>query len=137
MGLTGPEHSGCGVVLGVQHRRLAEGLRDLLAAVFDPVVVAADERSLVESAERLRPQLAVVSLSLGGGDIVGLLRRLRFSFPDMRVIVLSLEDAPAVERVVVAAGADRLITMGDAAFQLLPACEALVTQPRGATTLGD
>jgi electron transfer flavoprotein alpha/beta subunit len=47
----------------------------------------------------------------------------------MSVIVLSLEDAPAVERVVLAAGADRLVNMSDAAFELLPAAEALLAAP--------
>jgi DNA-binding NarL/FixJ family response regulator len=117
------------VVLAVQHQRLAEGLRDLLASVYDPVVVAADERSLVDAVERLRPQLAVVSLSLGAGDSLGMLRRLRAGFPDMGLIVLSLEEGPTVRRVVFAAGADRLITMSEAAFELLPAVEALVAAP--------
>jgi DNA-binding NarL/FixJ family response regulator len=117
------------VVLAVRHQRLAEGLRDLLAAVYDPVVVVSDEDTLVEAVGRLRPQLAVISLSLGTGDIIGLLRQLRGSFPDMGLIVLSMEDAPTVERVILAAGADRLITMSDAAFELLPASEALVAAP--------
>ena len=47
----------------------------------------------------------------------------------MGLIVLSLENAPAVERVVLAAGADRLVTMSDAAFELLPAAEALLAAP--------
>ena len=134
---TAADHSDCCVVLGVRHRRLAEGLRDLLASAFDPVVVVADEESLVEATGRFKPQLAVVSLSLGAGDIVGLLRRLRASCPNMGVIVLSLEDAPTVERVVLAAGADRLITLSDAAFELLPAAEALVAAPHHARTLED
>ena len=117
------------MVLAVRHQRLAEGLRDLLASVYDPVVVVSDEDSLVEAAARLRPQLAVISLSLGTGDIIGLLRRLRAGFPDIGLIVLSLEEAPAVERVVLAAGADRLVTMSDAAFELLPAAEALLAEP--------
>lgn len=128
MGLTGPEQPDRGVVLGVQHRGLAEGLQGLLATAFDPVVIVADAGALVEVAGRTRPQLAVVNLSLGAGDVVGLLQRLRKSFPEMRVIVLSSEDAPAVERAVVAAGADRLITLGNAAFDLLPAAEALVAE---------
>jgi DNA-binding NarL/FixJ family response regulator len=129
MGLTGPENSDCGVVLGVQHRGLAEGLQGLLASAFGPVVIVADVEALVEVAGRTRPRLAVVNLSLGAGDIVGLLQRLRKRFPDMKVIVLSCEDAPSVERAVVAAGADRLITLGNAAFDLLPAAEALLAEP--------
>ena len=75
--LTATDHSDRCVVLAARHQRLAEGLRDLLASVYDRVVVVSDEGSLVEVAARLKPQLAVISLSLGTGDIIGLLRRLR------------------------------------------------------------
>ncbi len=55
----------------------------------------------------------------------------------MGLIVLSLEDAPTVERVILAAGADRLITMSDAAFELLPASEALVAGPNHERSQGN
>lgn len=134
MGLAGVAHSDCCVVLGVQHRRLAEGLHDLLASVYDPVVVVSDEDALVEASARLRPQLVVISLSLWAGDIIGMLRRLRRSLPAMGLIVLSMEETPTVERVVLAAGADRLIAMTDAAIELLPAAEALLAAPHNERT---
>jgi len=121
------------VLLGIRHRGLGEGIRDLLAADFDPVVVSS-EGSLVESAERLRPRLAVVDLSLGDGDGLGMLRRLHHSFPTLGLIVLSLDDEPTVLRAVLAAGADCLILAGAAAFELLPAAEALLAEPNQGRT---
>ena len=116
------------VLLGIRHRGLGEGIRSLLAADFDPVVVS-NESSLAESADRLRPRLAVVDLSLGAGDGLGMLRRLHHRFPALGLIVLSLDDEPTVQRAVLAAGADRLILASSAASELLPAAEALLAEP--------
>ena len=121
---TGTPDTGRCVLLGIRHRGLGEGVRDLLAADFDPVVVSS-EVSLAESADRLRPRLAVVDLSLGAGDGLGMLRRLHHSFPTLGLIVLSLDDEPTVLRAVLAAGADRLILASTAATDLLPAVDAI------------
>jgi DNA-binding NarL/FixJ family response regulator len=122
---TGTPDAGPCVLLGIRHRGLGEGIRDLLAADFDPVVVL-DEDSLAESAERLRPPLAVVDLSLGAGDGLGMLRRLHHRFPALGLIVLGLDDEPTVLRAVLAAGADRLILASAAASELLPAADAIL-----------
>lgn len=116
------------VLLGIRHRGLGEGIRGLLATDFDPVVVS-NESSLAESADRLRPRLAVVDLSLGAGDGLGMLRRLHHRFPALGLIVLGLDDEPTVQRAVLAAGADRLILASSAASELLPAAEALLAEP--------
>ena len=112
------------MLLGIRHRGLGEGIRDLLAADFDPVVVSS-EGSLAESADRLQPLLAVIDLALGAGDGLGMLRRLHHSFPTLGLIVLSLDDEAAVRRAVLAAGADRLILASAAASELLPAVDAI------------
>lgn len=121
------------VLLGIRHRGLGEGIRNLLATDFDPVVVL-NEDSLAESATRLRPPLAVVDLSLGAGDGLGMLRRLHHSFPTLGLIVLSLDDEPTVQRAVLAAGADRLILASAAASELLQAAEALLAEPNQGRT---
>ena len=116
------------MLLGIRHRALGEGVRDLLTADFDPVVVSS-EGSLAASAYQLRPRLAVVDLSLGAGDGLGMLRRLHHSFPTLGLIVLSLDDEPTVHRAVIAAGADRLILASAAASELLPAIDAILAEP--------
>jgi len=54
------------VLLAVRHHGLIEGIHGLLATTFATVVMVADENSLVESAERMRPALVVADLSLVG-----------------------------------------------------------------------
>jgi DNA-binding NarL/FixJ family response regulator len=118
------------VLVGIRHAGLAEGVRDLLAQTFDPVVAVPDEAALLEGAARLRARLAVVDLEFGAGNALGMLRRLRASFPDMRILVLSMNDSPTVERSLLDAGADRLILKCSAATTLVDAAEALLGERR-------
>ena len=70
-----PEVVRC-VVLADRHHGLTEGVRGLLETSFDAVVMVADEASLIESAKRLQPMVAVVDLSLTPGDSLHWLKRL-------------------------------------------------------------
>jgi DNA-binding NarL/FixJ family response regulator len=118
------------VLVGIRHPGLAVGILDLLAPVFGQVTLVSDEGALIDSAERLRPSLAVLGLSFGPDDGLGLIRRLHLRFPDLRVVVLSLDVSEAVRRTVLAAGADLLILSTDAASELVPAARALLGPPR-------
>ncbi|MCU0303082.1 MAG: response regulator [Thermoanaerobaculales bacterium] len=117
------------VLVGIRHAGLAEGVRDLLAQNFDPVVVAPDEDRLLEDASRLHALLAVVDLELGAGDGLNMLRRLRAAVPEVKVIVLTPYDSPSIEQTVLAAGADRLIPTSAVAFGLVPGARAVLGEP--------
>ena len=52
------------VLLADRHPGVTEGVRGLLGTQFEMVTMVADLPSLLESAERLQPDLAVVDLSL-------------------------------------------------------------------------
>ena len=118
----------CCALVGIRHRALREGVHDLVAARFAPVVAVQSEESLAEIAARLHPLVAVVDLALGHGDGLGMIRRLRHRFPALSLIVLSLHDAPEVERAVLEAGADRLILASHAAYELLSAADAVMNE---------
>src|SRR5215510_11428967 len=65
------------VLLADRHHGLSEGVRRLLETAFEVVVMVADEVSLVETARRLHPTLAVVDLSLPRCQSLGWLTDLR------------------------------------------------------------
>jgi two-component system response regulator DesR len=118
------------VLLGEPHPVLAEGLRGLLETIFDVVVMVADEQSLVESAERLAPGLAIVELALGRGDIGGLIRRLRSRCPGQKVLVLSTHGEPNVAESAIRAGADDFLLTRNVASDLLPTVEGVLRGER-------
>jgi two-component system secretion response regulator SsrB len=118
-----PERSLSCVLLADRHHGLTEGVRGLLQTAFGTVVMVADEASLLEVASRLRPDVAVVDLSLARDSGLGWLQALRRRCPDLRVIVLSVHDEQTVRRAAVEAGADAFVLKRAIATDLLPAVE--------------
>jgi DNA-binding NarL/FixJ family response regulator len=115
------------VLLGDRHHGTTEGIRGLLEGTFQAVVMVADETSLIESASRLQPTLAVVDLSLARTDSLRWLHRLRDSSPGSRIIVLSVHDEPSVRQAVLEAGADAFVLKRCVATDLLLAVDALLS----------
>jgi two-component system secretion response regulator SsrB len=85
--------------------------------------MVADEASLLEAASRLRPDVAVVDLSLARDSSLGWLQALRRSCPDLKVIVLSVHDEQTVRRAAAEAGAHAFVLKRAIATDLLPAVE--------------
>jgi DNA-binding NarL/FixJ family response regulator len=120
-------------MLADRHHGLSEGIRSLLESEFDAVVMVADETSLVESADRLRPCVVVADLTLTRGEGFGWLQRLLARCPWSRVIVISSHDDPTVVQAALAAGAVGFVRKSDIATKLLPSIDAVLAgqQPVG------
>jgi DNA-binding NarL/FixJ family response regulator len=118
------------VLLADRHHGLSEGVRGLLETTFDKVFMVADHGSLMEGAERLRPEVIVVDLSFAGGDSAGFLRKLRERAPAAKLLLLSVHDEPTVTSSVLAAGADGVILTRSIATDLLPAVDAVLAGQR-------
>jgi DNA-binding NarL/FixJ family response regulator len=111
------------VLLADRHHGLTEGVRGLLETSFGTVVMVADEASLLEVAGRLRPDVAIVDLSLARDSGLDWLRRVRQRCPDLKVIVLSVHDEQAVHRAAMEAGADAFVLKRAIVTDLLAAVE--------------
>lgn len=114
------------VLLADRHHGLVEGVRLLLQTMFEVVVMVADATSLLESASRIAPALAVVDLSLDRNGDLGWLQRMHTACPDVKVIVVSVHDEASVARAALAAGADAFVLKRRIATDLLPAAEAVL-----------
>ncbi len=113
------------VLLADRHHGLTERLRTLLETAFGTVVMVADPTSLLEGADRLHPDLAVVDLSLAREGGLGWLGDLRRRCPALKVIVLSVNDEVAVRAAALEAGADAFVVKRDISTDLLPAVDRL------------
>lgn len=113
------------VLLAQRHPDLGVGIRGLLGALFDHVVIVADEPSLIACAARLRPSVAVVDLSLTPGTAITWLTRLRDACPDLKLVLLSAYGEPAARELAARAGAVMVLDR-EVATALLPAIDRLL-----------
>ena len=118
-----PETRPSCVLLADRHHGLTEGVRGLLETTFRTVVMVADEASLLEGADRIRPDVAIVDISLAQDSGLGWLRALRQRCPEVKVIVLSVHDEQSVRRAAMEAGADSFVLKRAIATDLLDAVE--------------
>ena len=125
------------VLLADRHHGLTEGVRGLLETAFGSVVMVADETSLLEGAARLRPEVAIVDLSLARDGGLGWLRALRHRCPDLKVIVLSVHDEQSVRSAAIEAGADAFVLKRMIATDLLPAVDTVRRGRSPETTIGE
>ena len=121
------QHLSC-VLLADRHHGLTEGVRGLLESAFGSVVMVANEASLLDGAARLKPDVAVVDLSLDRDSNLGWLQALRQRCPELKVIVLSVHDEPSVRRAAMQAGADAFVLKRSIATELLSAVDAVRSQ---------
>jgi DNA-binding NarL/FixJ family response regulator len=117
------------VLLADRHHGLTEGVRGLLETLFDVVVMVADEVSLLESATRLRPEVAVVDISLARAGNLGWLRQLHEHSPELKLVVLSLDDHAGVRQAAMETGAVAFVLKRAISTDLLPAVEAALCVP--------
>ena len=113
------KEKGC-ALLADRHLGLMEGVRGLLETEFEAVVVVGDEVSLFESVRQLHVALAMVDLSLRRGDGLGLIRRMRRNFPQLKLIALSVHDEKSAELAAIEAGANGFVLKRSIATDLLP-----------------
>ncbi len=84
------------VLLADSHLNMLGGVHSLLDALFETVLMVADERSLMDAIAEFRPCLVVVDLSLPDLGEVNIAKRLMQKHPDLRLIILSVHDEPTV-----------------------------------------
>ena len=118
------------VLLADRHHGLRDGVRGLLETAFNTVFMVADEASLLEGAAQLQPTVVVLDLSLSGGDLAGLLDRIRVRASNAKVLLLTVHDEPTVAEAAIASGADAVVLKRCLATDLLPAVDALLAGGR-------
>jgi two-component system secretion response regulator SsrB len=111
------------VILADRHQDLLEGIRGLLETMFETVVMVADKRSLFEAVGKVKPDLAVVDLSLSASGQLNIAREIKDSYPELKLIILSVHDEPAAIDEVMSAGASGFVLKRSVAVDLFKAVE--------------
>lgn len=114
------------VILADNHQNMLAGERALLESIFETVFMVADEASLIEAAEKLKPDLIVADLSLPVAHEINIARRLRRAFPNIKLIILSVHDEGTAVGECLVAGASGFVLKRTAVKDLVPAIERVM-----------
>jgi DNA-binding NarL/FixJ family response regulator len=111
------------VMIVDDHRAVVEGLVQLLGGRFDIVDTIADGRHVLDGVARRNPAVVLLDISIPGANGIQVLRQLRKSRPELKVIVLTMyaDASLAVEALrmgasgyVLKSGGEELLTALDA-----------------------
>ncbi|HKD09282.1 MAG TPA: response regulator transcription factor [Bryobacteraceae bacterium] len=114
------------LLIADDHEFAREGLTRVLAErhpEWEIVGAAADGREALEMAERLRPDVAILDLSMPYLNGLEVTERLVQSVPGIRIVVLTVHAAEPVMRQIRSAGAKGLLAKNEAPKKLVDAVE--------------
>ncbi len=114
------------VLLADSHQNMLFGVKDLLGKMFEVVLMVADEKSLVEAADKLGPQLVVVDLSMPVSKEVNVARTLGKVNSGLKFIIMGVHDERMVAEECLAAGASGYVLKRTASEDLVPAVETVL-----------
>lgn len=86
---------------------------------------AADVSDTLRKAVAIRPDVALVDITMPGGNVIEAIERIRRGSPGTRVLVLTMHDDPSYARAVLAAGASGHVVKEVDSSELLSALRAV------------
>jgi len=111
------------VLLVDRHPALVESIRDLLKTMFDTVVMVSDEDSLIETLDRLDPDLVVADLSVSVTQEPNVVALLNKCDSELKFIILSTFEEREMMENCMSSGASGYVLKRLAARNLVQAVE--------------
>lgn len=109
------------VILADTHPNVLGGIRRLLEAEVETVLMVTDEISLRHALEYINPDVLVADLSLPVSTKTNIARELKKNYPQIKIIILSIHDDSSVIEEVMASGIEGFVLKHRAAIDLIPA----------------
>ena len=109
------------VILADTHPNVLGGIRRLLEAEVETVLMVTDEVSLVHALAHINPDVVVADLSLPVSAKTNIARELKKNYPQIKIIILSIHDDSSVFEEVMASGIEGFVLKRRAAIDLIPA----------------
>src|SRR5262245_54312923 len=112
------------VVLAEDHPAMATELEQLLIADHDIVEIVQDGAALIEAAHRHRPDVIVADIAMPGVSGLAAAVSILATWPDVRIIFVTVLDSRAVIRKALDSGARGYVLKCDAGNELVAAVRA-------------
>ena len=113
------------VLLADNHQNMLAGVRTLLESIFEKVFMVADEASLFEAIEKIKPDLIIADLSLPVSRETNIARRVKNKFPEFKLIILSVHDEESAIKECFEAGAMGYVLKRTSVDDLVSAIKAV------------
>lgn len=115
------------ILIADDHELVRRGARELLSSRRGWTVVgeAANGREALEKAIELKPDVAVIDISMPDLDGVEVARQIREAVPDTKVLVLTMHESEQMVRRALDAGARGYLLKSDLADSLIKAVKAV------------
>ncbi len=109
------------LLLADDHALMLEGLARLLSSEFEIVGTAANGRTLLAEAERLKPDVIVLDIGMPEMNGIEATRRLNRSLPSAKIVIITQQIDPAYVHAAFTAGAHGYVAKQSAARELVEA----------------
>ena len=117
------------VLVADDHPRICEAIQQLLEPGFEVVGAVKDGRTLVKTAQDLKPDLVVTDVGLPVLNGLEAGRALKNSAPHVKLIFLSMNPDPEIVREAFRIGASGYVLKNAMGEELLPAMYSAMQQP--------
>ncbi len=114
------------LLMADDHSIMLAGLRKLVEGTCDVVGAVEDGRALVEAAERLRPDLILIDISMPLLNGMDAARQIKKSVPDAKLIFLTMHASPVFATEALQAGANGYLLKQSAASELPHAIDTVL-----------
>jgi len=115
------------ILIADDHALIRSGLRSLLAREpdFEVVAEACDGRETVELAERERPHIAIVDISMPSLNGIEAARQISQKFPDIQIVMLTVHSDESYLMGALKAGARAFVLKSSAELEAVEAVRAV------------
>ncbi|MHC4255838.1 MAG: response regulator, partial [Planctomycetota bacterium] len=107
------------VILADDHKIILEGLKNLLEEEFEVLGQAEDGRQLLESAQKLHPDVVVVDISMPLLNGIDAVKQLNKTNPDIKVVFLTMHNDAMYAKEAFDAGASGFVLKHSAPSELI------------------
>lgn len=114
------------ILLADDHSFILAGIRSLLEAHYDLVGQVSDGRALVEAAERLRPDLIILDVTMPLLNGIDAARQIRQAWPQSKLLFLSMHASPVYLREAFDAGGSGYVLKSSAVEELRTAIQRIL-----------
>lgn len=109
------------IILADDHRMFAEGLKRSLEPEHAVIAIVDSGEQLVDAVIRLKPEIAIADISMGGLNGIEAARQIRERRPAVRIILLTMHEDPVYATTALEAGVSGFVLKNAPLSELLRA----------------